>query len=408
MDLMLVVFFTSLIVVAFGAIIKPIKKMFLTEPLAAMVIGVVLGPEVLDIIHTSTVHKDKILEIAAEFTIAMALMATAFRMPPRFFRKNASTLSSIVVLGMILMWLATAGILYALLDLSFAECLLIGAIVTPTDPVVATTIVTGEMAEKFLPSSVRDTISFEAGVNDGLAYPIVFLSIFLVTSADFPLGEWVFRTFLYQTVCSAVLGYGIGYLAGLMMNRADHAGFMNKKAVLPFSLALGFLLLSGLDSLKMNGIIGVFTGGLAFAERLSKNEDIMEERVQESMERIFIIPIFFLFGLFLPWKEWHSLGWTAVWIVLLVIFFRRIPAFLALMPLMKKFRKKLPDVLIMGWFGPIGVAALYYAIVAKEKASFQEAWIIPSLIIFGSTIIHGITSVPLERWYNQVRKSKKK
>jgi len=57
----------------------------------------------------------------------------------------------------------------------------------------------------------------------------------------------------------------------------------------------------------------------------------------------------------------------------------------------------------MGWFGPIGVATLYYAILMKEQAHFKEVWVIPSLIVVASTVVHGLTSVPLEKLYHRRR-----
>lgn len=178
---------------------------------------------------------------------------------------------------------------------------------------------------------------------------------------------------------------------------------MNKKSFLPFSLALSFVLLEGMNFLNMNGIIAVFIGGLAFSRVISENEDVQEERVQEAMERIFTIPVYFLLGLVLPWQDYFALGWKAIAIIIVILLFKRIPAFLALSPWLPVFRNKWKELLFMGWFGPVGVAALYYAIHSKEKLSFEEAWIIPSLIVFASTLIHGISSVPFEKWFHSLK-----
>lgn len=408
MELMVVVFFISFILVASGATVKIVQNIFLTEPLVAMLAGILLGPEVLDLIHSDEVpKKHHIIELACQFTIAMALMATALRIPMDFYKKDFITQSNIVFFGMILMWLASSSLLYWILSgFSFAACLLMGAIITPTDPVVASTIITGENAKKYLPARVRNTLSFEAGANDGLAYPIVFFSVFLLQHQSFPVGEWLSKTLLYETVLSSLIAYGVGYLAGKVMHKAHAAGIINERALLPYSLGLAFLLLSGLEALNMNGIVGVFIGGIAFSRHIAENEELQEEKVQESMERIFTIPVFFLFGLFIPWQEWLSLGWTAVWIAVLLILFRRVPAFLLLMPLLPKFRKKVLDVLIMGWFGPIGVAALFYAVLAKEKTGLEEAWVIPALVVFASTILHAITSLPFEKLYHKKTNNK--
>lgn len=399
---MIIIFFVSLLIVVLGTIVKPLQNISLTEPLVAMIAGIILGPDVLNTVQIDGSYKFTVLKIAAELTIAMALMATALRIPKNFYRENFLTQSNIILGGMAFMWLASSCILYLLFDMfSFAECLLFGAIITPTDPVVASTIVTGEKAKKYLPASIRNTISFEAGVNDGLAYPIVIFSVFLVTTSDFPLQEWIFHTVLYEIILCGILAYLIGYFAGISMATAHKKKWMDTKSVLSFSLGLAFLLLSGLNALNMSGIIGVFVGGVAYTAHISENDDIQEEKVQETMERIFTIPVFFIFGLMLPWHEWFSLGWTAIGIVLLILFFRRIPAFLILKPLLPQFRKKLYDLLTIGWFGPVGVAALYYAIHSQEKTGLEHAWIITSLVVFGSTIAHGVTSLPFEKWYHK-------
>ncbi|MHA6278799.1 cation:proton antiporter [Salinimicrobium sp. CAU 1759] len=403
MDLMIIIFFISLLIILAGAFFKKIQNISVTEPLLALLLGVILGPDIMEVIKSSDAETEfQILELACQFTIAMALMATALRLPSHLFRKNATSLSNLVIFGMILMWLLGSGVFYFLLpEFSIFECLLLGAIVTPTDPVVASTLVTGRKAEKYLPAKLRDTLSFEAGVNDGFAYPIVFLALYLLgAEGGGDLGHWFTKILLYQSILCAILAYAVGYSCGLLMKKTHKAGYLNTKTLLSFSIAVALLLLGGFHLLKMNPIIAVFVGGFAFAKDITANEDLKEERIQETMERLTTVPVFFILGLMLPWQEWQELGWTAVWIVIAILLFRRLPALLLLMPVMPKYRKKLYSVLIMGWFGPIGVAALYYAMISKDKAHFEEAWIIPSLIVAASTVVHGLTSVPLEKLYH--------
>lgn len=403
MNLMLIIFFISVLMIFSGSVYKILQRHSITEPFLALLLGILVGPDVLEIIGSASLHTEfKVLKIACEFTIAMALMATALRLPHNFFRRAPGTLSNQVIFGMILMCLASGTILFLLLpSFTFFECLLIGAVITPTDPVVASTMTTGETAKKYLPQFVRGSISFEAGVNDGLAYPLVFLTFMLAGSASFGMGEWFTRIFLYENVLCAILAYAVGVGAGFLMKKASSAGIMSEKTLLPFSLAVALLLLSGFDVLKMNGIIAVFAGGYAFAKCITANEDLEEERIQSAMERMTTVPVFFVLGLMLPWQEWFSLGWTAVAIVVLILFLRRIPAFLLMMPIMPNYRKKKFSVLLVGWFGPIGVASLYYAIHMKEKGAIEEVWIISSLMVVASTIVHGLTSVPLEKLYHR-------
>lgn len=405
MDLMLIIFFISFLTILSGAFFKKIQNISVTEPFLALVLGVIVGPDVLNIIKSADANTEfKVLEYACQFTIAMALMATALRLPKHVFRKNATSFSNLVIFGMILMWLLSSAVFYFLLpEFSIFECLLIGAIITPTDPVVASTLVTGRKAEKFLPAKIRNTLSFEAGVNDGLAYPIVFLALYLLgVEGGGDLGHWFTTVLLYENILCAILAYGVGYGCGYLMKRTHKAGYLNDKTLLSFSTAVALLLLGGFHLLNMNPIIAVFVGGFAFAKDITAHEDLKEKRIQETLERATTVPIFFILGLMLPWQEWYHMGWTAVWIVLAILFFRRLPALLLLVPVMPQFRKKIYSVLLMGWFGPIGVAALYYAILAKDKAQFDEAWILPSLIVVASTVVHGLTSVPLEKFYYHI------
>src|SRR5699024_4368781 len=160
----------------------------------------------------------------------------------------------------------------------------LGAIITPTDPVVASTLITGRTAEKYLPARVRHTLSFESSANDGLAYPIVLCSVFLFTRTEFPLQEWLLNTVLYKNVLCGIIAYFVGILAGKGMYKAHHAGLMATKTILPFSLALAFVLLAGFDAIEMNGIIAVFVGGIGFSKFINKNESLKQERVQDFME----------------------------------------------------------------------------------------------------------------------------
>ena len=401
MNLMLIVFFISLIIILSGTVYEKLHSNSITEPFIALSLGVLVGPDVLEIIHSAPALKEfTVLKTACEFTLAMALMATALRLPQHFFKRNAQTASLLVIGGMVFMWLLSAIVFYLILpQFSFGQCLLLGAIVAPTDPVVASTLTSGKTAKKYLPGFLRNNLSFESGMNDGLSYSIVFLALFLAGMATFDLTEWAKRIFLYENVLCAILAYLVGTGAGFIMKKSHKAGLMNVKTILPFSLAVSLLLLAGFNALKMNGIIAVFAGSLAFAKDITANEEMEEKHIQESMERLTTTPVFFILGLMLPWQEWISLGWKAIAIPILILVFKRIPALLVLLQFLPKFKNKIYSTLLLGWFGPMGVATLYYSLIIKEKSGFEDAWIIPSLIVVASTVVHGFTSVPLEKFY---------
>ncbi|MFV8225106.1 cation:proton antiporter [Christiangramia aquimixticola] len=401
---MLIIFFASLLVLGSGAFFKWLKNVFLTGPLIALATGVLLGPIGLNIVNLSAEDQFKIIKISCEFTIAMALMATALRLSGGFIWKNLGSQLWVLFPGMLLMCgLSTLVFYWFTGSLSLSESLLIGAVITPTDPVIASALIAGDKAKKYMPLKLRNTISFESGSNDGLAYPLVLLSIYLFLDGfeGLPVSSFLLNDILYATVLCAIAGYVVGLIFGRLMHFTNKRNIMNKKSLLPFSLALSFFLLSGFKILGMNGILAVFAGGIGFTKHLDKNEDMQEERIQESMERIFTIPVFFLLGIILPWKDWLVMGWTAVMLIAGILLFRRLPAFLLLQPVLKNYGFKLKDGLILGWFGPIGAAALYYALEVKEKTGFDDIWVYTVLIVTGSTLIHGITSLPFEKIYGK-------
>ncbi len=120
--------------------------------------------------------------------------------------------------------------------------------------------------------------------------------------------------------------------------------------------------------------------------------------MQEAVNLFFTLPVFVLLGLTLPWQKWGELGWRGVILVVAVLLLRRLPAMMVLRPLLGR-GKAVPDALFMGWFGPVGMVAIFYVSLARGRTEVEEAWVIGSLVICGSLLAHGLTSSPFTRWY---------
>jgi NhaP-type Na+/H+ or K+/H+ antiporter len=140
--------------------------------------------------------------------------------------------------------------------------------------------------------------------------------------------------------------------------------------------------------------------GLAFDAAVSEGDRAEEERVQEAVNRFFILPIFVLLGMTIPWEGWVDLGWAGLLLALAVLLLRRLPAVLALRPLLGRVGGT-RDALFLGWFGPIGVAALFYANLAVRESGVEEAWTAGSLVICASILAHGLSATPLTRLYGR-------
>lgn len=378
------------------------ETVFVSEPLVALLAGVLIGPAVLGLLDLGSFgDREEILEGAARLTLAVALMGVALRLPAGYLGRNWRTLAVLLGLIMPLMWLSSSLLAYLILGLSLPLAMLLGAVVTPTDPVVASSIVTGGVAERNLPARLRHAVSAESGFNDGLAYPLVLLPILLLTR---PPGEalahWLTYTVLLEVGVAVVLGTLAGYGTGKLLVWAEARETTEHASILTVSLALALTTLGGVKLLGGDGILAVFVAGMAFNAAARSDTEEQRERVQEAITRFFDLPIFVLLGMALPWEGWLGLGWAGPTLAVAVLLLRRLPAVLASRPLMGQARGR-GDALFVGWFGPIGAAALYYATLAHRQTGQEEIWLAGSLVICASVLAHGLTATPLTRLYGR-------
>jgi sodium/hydrogen antiporter len=390
------------VVLVIGLLSGAIRRSFLSEPLVALLVGVLLGPAALGLLDPAGWgNEEAILEQAARLTLAISLMGVALRLSKREPFRGWRSLAVLLGLVMPLMWLVSGLLVYLIVGVPFLVALLVGAVVTPTDPVVSSTIVTGELAEENLPERLRYTLSEESGANDGLAYPFVVLPILLLSRPPSEaLWHWLTHTLLWEVGAALVFGTLVGFGAGRLLEWAQAKGTMEKTSFLAYTLALSLAVLGAAKLLGTDGVLAVFVAGLAFDAAVSESDRAEEERVQEAVNRFFILPIFVLLGMTIPWKEWLELGWAGLLLALAVLLLRRLPAVLALRPLLGRVGGT-QDALFLGWFGPIGVAALFYANFSVGEAGVEKAWVIGSLIVCASVIVHGLSATPLTRLYGR-------
>lgn len=381
------------------------ERLFLSDPLIALVVGVFLSPSVFGLIDLAQWGKPEIIiEQGARLAIAIQVMGVALRLPKAYPFKNWRILAVLLGLLMPLMWLISGLLVYVLLGLPFWIAMLVGAVITPTDPVVSTSVVTGKVAEQNLPERIRHTISAESAANDGLAYPFVLLPILILTKPpQEALLHWLTKTLLWEVAAAVLMGGLIGYLAGRLLRWAENKQTLEKQSFLTYTVALSLAILGLVKLLGSDGILAVFAAGITFDMVVGGSDRAKEENVQEAVDRFFTLYIFVLLGLYLPWQQWYELGWKGLLLVVAILLLRRLPAVLLLRPLLGRLRG-MNDALFLGWFGPIGVAALFYAFLSLRQAGVEEPWIIGSLVICASILAHGFTAVPLAKLYAKQQK----
>ena len=378
------------------------KVYFLSEPMAAVILGVVIGPLGLDLISLSNWGDPfTIIEQFARLTVGLAVMAAALRLPQRYIREHSRSMSVILIPGMIGMWLVSGGLVYVLLDASLWIALLIGAIVTPTDPILAGTIVTGSTAEEYRPDAIRNVLTGESGANDGLAYPLVFLPILMLEHApERAITDWLFETILWEVGAAIALGALIGLGAGWIERESHKHDFLEETSLLSVTVAFTFAVLGGVKLLGSDGILAAFVAGLLFNQFANATDEAAEQKVQETVLRLFTFPIFVFFGMALPLEQWLALGWAGVALAVGVLLLRRVPMIIAFTRFVRPVQGR-RDALFAGWFGPIGIAALFYTTVAHRLVTQgnELIWGAASLVIASSVLVHGVTATPLTKLY---------
>jgi sodium/hydrogen antiporter len=385
-----------------GGLLK--ERTPVSEPLIALIAGVLIGPAVLGLLDLAALgNQTLILEEAALITLGVALVGVALRLPIGYSSSNWRLLFVLLGIVMPLMWIVGGLLAYLILGVPLWVAVLIGAIVTPTDPVVASSIVAGGVAERNLPARLRHAISSESGFNDGLALPFVVLPVLVLTEPPGEvLGHWLTHTILLEIVGGAALASLMGYLAGKTLRWAERKETMERTSLLTISLALSLSVLGVTELLHLNGVLAAFVAGIVFNFAGSSDAKESQEEIQEAISRFFDLPIFVLLGMALPWQGWLELGWRGPLLVVAVLVLRRLPTVLALRPLLGPLRGRARDVLFLGWFGPIGAAALYYAAFSLRETGIEEAWVVGSLIICASVLVHGVSATPLTKLYGRL------
>ena len=160
LDITLVV--TGGLVLVLGLFSARLARGPLTAPIIALIVGVGLGPIGSGVAGVAAWgDREAIVEQVARLTLTIDLMGVALCLPWAFLRRQRRALATMLGLVMPLMWLTGALLAHLIVGLPLWPALLVGAILSPTDPVVASTITTGALARENLPGRVRNLLAAE-------------------------------------------------------------------------------------------------------------------------------------------------------------------------------------------------------------------------------------------------------
>ncbi|KAI8637299.1 Sodium/hydrogen exchanger family-domain-containing protein [Parasitella parasitica] len=397
------------------------ERLFLSEALVAVIVGIIAGPLVTNGFNPySWADHDEITKQLTRCIIAIQVMAVGIELPKHYMKKEWLTMTMLLIPTMMFMWLISGLFIWGLVPpINYLEALVISACICPTDPILANSVVKGRFAEKHVPAHIRNALSAESGANDGMGFPFLFLAIFLIAEDNVgtAIGKWIYITCLFQIALSCVIGIVVGYVARKVLQWSERNHLIDKPSFLAFAIALALFLMSMTGFSGSDDLLACFAAGNAFSWDDWFRHETEEAHFQEVIDMMLNLAIFVYIGAIIPWSDFGNaeLGltpWRLVVIGILVLFFRRLPIVLLLkpvMPAMKTYR----EAIFSGWFGPMGVGAVFLSIIAKEELEIayegKEAPVsirvispVVLFIVFCSVIVHG-TTIPLFKLGKRIR-----
>lgn len=281
-----------------------------------------------------------------------------------------------------------------LLGFSWTESFLIGALLSPTDPVLTSSIVTNAR----VPRLVRHSLNLESGLNDGLALPAV-LALLAALTPDATHFHWL-RFVIQDLGLGLLYGLACGWAASLLLPRAQSAsplGPVPSHQQSLFALGVAFATYGlTLLSPKGNGFIAVFVAAIVLGIRRPDLREHFERRADELVE-IVKLGIFLVFGSLLTLHALDREGAIAgVFVLVVFLIARPVAIWIALLGTSTDRQTRL----FLGWFGPKGVATVTFSLIVLDDNITAGARIFDliALVVFCSIVIHGASDTPGANW----------
>jgi NhaP-type Na+/H+ or K+/H+ antiporter len=377
--------------------------------LSGLMRGTVLSISVLAVGAGLVLALTDVIEIEAEDQtviqlIELALIVTLFsdglfvERELLFLHWSAPVRALVLAMPITLLLLALAAKLM-FVELNWAEAFLLAAVLTPTDPVVTSSVVTSQR----VPESIRHTLNLESGLNDGLALPFVlFFIVFAQPGGD--AGQEAMEL-LGEAGVGAVIGVALGLLAGRLTQHLPGGGIDRRYEGI-YALGVGVLAFGLADVTFGNGFIAAFVCGIALGVA---EHDIADDFVvfSENVSSILQVLTFFVFGALIVATGYGGSVPLLIAFILFALLIAR-PVAVAISFLRVKLPR--PHQAFIAWFGPKGVASILFAlfvlnsVVPERSVIFETA----AFVVLASIAAHGLTDTVGAGWIQKQMKRRER
>ena len=376
---------------ALGAALSGVAhRSFLSLTAVFVLAGFVLGDAGLEVLSF-----DPTSAFVEDLTV-IALIVLLFRDGIEIDRELLTTEWRLPTRKLLLAMPLTGGIVAAtavlVTDLDWEYALLLGALLSPTDPVLSNAVVTNPR----VPRVVRHSLNLESGLNDGLALTAV-LTFLAAVDPDAEKFRW--WEFLLQDVgIGLATGVAVGFAASYLMPRSRGLQSTipeHQKALFGLGVALSAYGIALLPP-HGNGFIAVFVAAITLGIRRPDVRFAVEDRAEDIVEIVKLV-VFLVFGAILTVDVLFEDGWAAVAIVLVTFLVARpVAVWLSLVGT----GTDRATWAFMSWFGPKGVATMAFSllVLAEQIPDGERLFGIAALAVFFSVLAHGLTDTPGVEW----------
>jgi sodium/hydrogen antiporter len=379
------------VLLVLGALVSGIaNRTFLSLAAAFVLVGLALGEggaEVLEFDPTSG-----FVQGLAVVALILVLWSDGLHVDREMLQEAWHLPLRKLVLAMPITAALIAVVTHALTDLGWTESFLVGALLSPTDPVLSSAVVTNPR----VPAVIRHSLNLESGLNDGLALPAVLA----FTAAAAGEEDFVWWEFVLQDV---LVGAATGLIVALVASRLMPGGrslgdeiSTHQKALYALGVALTAYGAATLPP-EGNGLIAVFVAAIAFGIWRPDIAACFEAQSQDLVELV-KLAIFLVFGAILTLDGLFGDGWAAVGIVAFTLLVARpVAVFTALAG---SRQVGTVEKAFMSWFGPKGVATMAFALFVLGSAvpDGEQVFNIAALAVLVSIVAHGLTDHPGSHW----------
>lgn len=342
----------------------------------------------------------ELIERLAEFALIVALFGTGLKLERAFDRRTWGPVARLLGIVMPLTIVAVALFGGAVMGLSLGAAIILGAALAPTDPVLAGDVGVGPPGDEE-ERAPNVALTAEAGLNDGLAFPFVFLGAFIAAEGGSDwLTEWFVADVAYAVGLGIALGGAGGYLIAASVVRLRERRLMIHALDGWVAVAAVLLVYGVTEVAGAYGFLAAFAAGVAFRNYEHGHE--LNRRVHdgaEVVEKFCELGLILLLGSLVTVAgvgEVGATGWLLVGMLLFVI--RPLATALAFLGSPTALRERA----FIGWFGVRGIGSIYYVAVALGLGilSVDESrslfWTVAACVVT-SIVVHGVTAAPLSR-----------